>query len=132
MTPAQHPLMQQIQKEVAETNRLAEQERLAAELEATRLRQEQGQYLGRLFQEQLDQYEQARIQFHEQVGQLWASVMAYSHLTGVHPSNFPEALFNEINAPSLRPLGLHSLPSGFTTTQASVMNYFNSQGKQWV
>lgn len=125
-----HPLARKIKDEVDEQNRKLEVERQEHLLETQRLRAQQGQYLASQFKQVLDDYEKVRQQYLEMVGSVWVAANNYSRTTGVYPSTFPEAIFTDIHAPSLGPNAYNFSP-GITTTRASIMAWYNCQGKEW-
>jgi hypothetical protein len=133
MDISQHPDIKRIQAEVEEVNRKAERQRLQDQAEAARLRGEQGKYLAAQFNSAVEEYEVLRKQTHATVGKIWAAVQAYSRLTGFNPPGFLDQTFNEINVPTLiqDPSPWANFNSGFSTTRASVMNWFSNMGKEW-
>lgn len=128
-----HPLMKQVMADVQAERQKQEQQKLSDQMEAQRLRQEQGQYLNRQFQDAIAQYEGERQALHTTVGTVWAAAQAYARVTGVLPPGFMENVFNDINLPSMvaggSPWANHS--PGFSTTRASVMAWFANQGRRW-
>lgn len=128
-----HPLMKQIQADVAEANKLQAEERLAQQAEAGRLRAEQGQLLNREYLAAVDRYELARAALHDAAGDLWGRAQDYARLTSKNPPTFMEAAFMSIDTPSMvPPKGPYSQMNGnIGTVRAAVMAWFNSQGRTW-
>ena len=127
-----HEAFKAMQAEVDEANRLEEQERKAQQLEAQRLRAEQGQMLNREFQAKVEEYEQLAALVHAKLGEMWRVVQEYKRLTSNLPPAFAESTFTEVNVPSLRPkANPHDWGSPFPTTKIAVINYFNTGGKGW-
>lgn len=127
-----HPLMAKVQADIAETRAKQQADRLAGEMDAQRLRGEQGKYLKAQYDQAIADYERLRQETHDAVGRIWAAVQAYSAVTKAHPQGFVESLFNEISVPSLIPNpSPYALRPMHTTTQVAVMGWFASQGKQW-
>ena len=124
-----HPLMKKVQADLAETRRVQEQEALAQEMEAARIRAEEGKYLHAHVMELLDKYEVNRSALHQDVGRVWIAVQDYQRLTRQLPPGFSENTFNEINLVSLKPSARWS--SGYSTTRAAIMGWFSSAGQRW-
>ena len=124
-----HPDYKAMQADVDATNRLQEQEQVANNIEAQRIRAEEGQYLHARVMELIDKYEVDRVALHQDIGSLWVAVQDYQRLTHQLPPGFSENLFNEINLVSLKPSGRWS--SGYSTTRVAVMGWFSSAGKRW-
>jgi hypothetical protein len=129
-TIEQHP---EYKRMMAEVQKSAADAKLQRELDAgerARLRAEQGKYLREQHNEAVAEYEAARLKLHQTVGVVWHSAQEYSRVTGTMPNDFSEGLFNDINLPSLRPAP-HAWSNPFSTTRASVMAWFASNGKRW-
>jgi hypothetical protein len=130
-----HPLMAKVTADIAETRAKQASDRLVQAAEQQQLWAEQGLYLAEQFKSAVAEYERLRVEAHAAVGLVWATVQEYSRVTGQPPQNFPERTFNEINLPTLipNPSPWAPLSSGFTTTQAAVMGWFNptTHRKQW-
>lgn len=132
MNPSDHPLMKQVQQDIALANAREEEQRQADLLEAQRLRQNQAQLLHREYQAKVSEYESLRTDVHACLGELWRVVQDYHRLTSQNPPTFPENTFMSIDVPSLIPNpSPHHMPSSFSTTRASVMGYFASTGRTW-
>lgn len=134
MNISDHPLMKQITTEVAAENLKAEQQRQADQMEAARLRAEQGQLLNREYLQSVERYEQARTALHAAAGDLWRTAQDYARLTGSPPPSFMEATFMRIDTPSMVPPTSHwgSISSGIGTVRAAVAGWFATMGKTWV
>jgi hypothetical protein len=134
MNISDHPQMKQIQADVAAENRRLAEERLAADAEAQRLRQEQGQLLNREYLAAVERYEAQRRALHDAAGDVWRAAQDYSRLTGKTPPTFMEAAFMSIDTPSMvpNPSPWGSMNSGIGTVKAAVMGWFASSGKTWL
>jgi len=124
-----HPDYKAMQADVDAANRLQEQEQVANNIEAQRIRAEEGKFLYARVMELIDKYEVKRDALHQDLGPLWVAVQDYQRLTHQLPPGFSENLFNEINLVSLKPSGRWS--SGYSTTRVAVMGWFSSAGKRW-
>ena len=125
-----HPLMRQILEDVEQGRAQSKLDAELTQLEQSRLRHEQGQYLRKQYERCLADYEAKRAELHEVVGQLWNATQAYSRVVGQLPSGFAENMFNKIDLPSLAPTA-KKWDSGFSTTRAAVMAWFASRGQEW-
>lgn len=125
-----HPLMAQIKADVEKTNQQQRIEAELAEAERKRLRHEQGTYLRKQSNEFIQKYEEARIQMHALLGQVWEANQEFSRVTGQPSPDFHENLFLEINLPTLLPTN-NWAAQNFSTTRAAVTAYFSNRGK-WV
>ena len=124
-----HPDYKRMTADVEASRRVQEQEALANEMEAARIRAEEGKYLHAHVMELLDKYEVNRSALHQDVGHIWVAVQDYQRLTRQLPPGFNENTFNEINLASLKPSAHWS--SGCSTTRAAIMGWFSSAGKRW-
>jgi hypothetical protein len=132
MKLSDHAAFKQMQEEVAEANRLEEQERKAQQLEAQRLRQEKAQLLNREFTARVEEYEQMAGLVHQKLGEIWRVAQEYSRLTSATPPAFVEDAFMSVNVPSLIPkTSPYDMSSPYSTTRIAVMNYFSTMGKAW-
>jgi hypothetical protein len=127
-----HPLMAKVAAELEETRAQQQTQRALDQSEAQRVRAEQGQRLVSEYKAAIREYERMRVDLHAVVGRVWAAVQAYGHLTGTHPLDFTEQIFNTINVPSLIPsTSPWAMSNGFTTTQAAAMGSQATFGKTW-
>jgi len=132
MNPSDHPLMKQVQQDIAQANAREEQQRALDNLEAQRLRQNQAQLLHREYQAKVSEYERLRADVHALLGEMWGIVQDYHRLTSQNPPTFPENTFMSIDVPSLLPsTNPHHMPNNFSTTRAAVMGYFSGLGRTW-
>ena len=125
--------MQRIIAEVEAEEAQEAAARQAAQMEAQRLRQEQGQLLAREFQAHVARYEELRHQLHAHLGLLFRVAQDYSRLAqGTYPPTFMETEFMSINLPSLVPsTNPYAQSSPFTTTRGTVMGFYASTGQDW-
>jgi hypothetical protein len=124
-----HPQFKAMAADVALANQAEEQERVAAQLEQQRLRQQQAQLLNRDYQARVEEYEELRKMVHAKLGEIWRVATEYQRLTSQYPPTFLENTFMSVDIPSLLPSNQFSSP--FSTTRASVMAWFSSLGKGW-
>ena len=128
-----HPLMAKVVADLAETKAQQQMQRANDHAEAQRVRAEQGQRAVAEYKAAMAEYERMRHDLHAVVGRVWAAVQAYQQLTHQQPSDFTEAVFSEINVPTLVPC---TSPWGnpfaaLSTTKAAIEGYRATMGKTW-
>jgi hypothetical protein len=137
-----HPLMKQMEADIASTRQAQQTQRMLDQMEAQRQRADQGRLIQAEFDQLLAEYEQLRKPMHALLGRMWQVAQSYARLTsaddprnpgGRPPQGFHDAMFMRIDLPTLKvDPSPWAMPMTATTTKAAVDGWYASHGKEWV